>query len=40
MEDYEITPVSKENGPLIREVTKTDIWLQKKNGGPLGLPPD
>jgi hypothetical protein len=39
MEDYEITPVSKADGPLVRGVTKTDIWLQKENGGPLGAPP-
>jgi hypothetical protein len=41
MDDYEITPVSRADGPLRREVTKTDIWLQKQHGGPLGLdPPD
>jgi hypothetical protein len=38
MHDFEISPVSGD-GPLRREVTKTDIWLQKEYGGPLGRPP-
>jgi hypothetical protein len=38
MDDFEIAPVSGD-GPLRRGVTKTDIWLQKQNGGPLGQPP-
>jgi len=40
MDDYEVSPVSKEEAPLRRAVTKTDIWLQKQHGGPIGLPPD
>jgi hypothetical protein len=40
MDDYQTTPVGQESGPLRRGVTKTDIWLQKEHGGPLGLPPD
>lgn len=39
MDDYEITPVSKESGPLRRAVTKGDLYQQKVHGGPLGLPP-
>ena len=39
MEDYEITPRKAESGPLRRGVTKTDLWLQKQHGGPLGVPP-
>ena len=38
MDDFEIAPVASD-GPLRREVTKTDIWLQKEYGGPLGRPP-
>jgi hypothetical protein len=38
MDDYEIAPVDGD-GPLRRVATKTDIWLQKQNGGPLGVPP-
>jgi hypothetical protein len=38
MDDFEISLASGD-GPLRREVTKTDIWLQKKHGGPLGTPP-
>jgi hypothetical protein len=38
MDDHQI---STENGPLRREATKTDLWLQRKTGGPVGLdPPD
>ena len=39
MDDFEITPVSKAEGPLRRAVTKADLYLQKKHGGPLGAPP-
>ena len=39
MDDYEITPREAESGPLRRGVTKTDLWLQKQHGGPLGVPP-
>ena len=40
MDDYEIRR-RETNEPLRREVTKTDLWLQKEYGGPLGLgPPD
>ena len=38
MEDYEITPVSAD-GPLRREVTNADLYLQREYGGPLGTPP-
>jgi hypothetical protein len=40
MDDHEITPRAADSGPLRRGVTKSDLWLQKKHGGPLGLPPD
>jgi hypothetical protein len=36
MDDHQI---STEDGPLRREATKTDIWLQRKAGGPVGLDP-
>jgi hypothetical protein len=39
MDDYEITPVSKEEGPLRREATSMDLFLQRQRGGPLGVPP-
>jgi hypothetical protein len=39
MDDYEITPKEAESGPLRRGVTKTDLWMQKQHGGPLGVPP-
>jgi hypothetical protein len=39
MDDYAISPVGDRDGPLRRGVTKTDIWLQKQHGGPLGRPP-
>jgi hypothetical protein len=39
MDDYEITPQDADRAPLRRGVTKTDLWLQKRHGGPLGLPP-
>jgi hypothetical protein len=39
MDDYETTPAGDESGPLRRGVTKTDIWLQREHGGPLGLGP-
>ena len=39
MDDYEITPVGGQSGPLRRAVTSTDLYLQKVNGGPLGRPP-
>jgi hypothetical protein len=39
MDDYAISPVADVDGPLRRGVTKTDIWLQKQHGGPLGTPP-
>ena len=38
MDDYETAPETGTDGPLRRAVTKTDLWLQKENGGPLGLP--
>ena len=38
MDDYEVTPRDAERAPLRRAVTKTDLWLQKQEGGPLGLP--
>lgn len=40
MNDYETAPKNPDSGPLRRGVTKSDLWLQKKYGGPLGLPPD
>lgn len=40
MEDHEVSPVSGD-GPLVRGVTKMDIYSQKVEGGPPGLdPPD
>jgi len=40
MDDYEITRQDGD-GPLRRGATKTDLWLQKQHGGPVGLdPPD
>ena len=38
MDDYEVQPRYAE-GPLRREVTKTDLWRQKEQGGPIGQPP-
>jgi hypothetical protein len=38
MDDYEIQPRYAE-GPLRREVTKTDLWRQKERRGPIGEPP-
>ena len=38
MDDYETITRDGESGPLRRVVTKTDLWLQKREGGPLGLP--
>lgn len=38
MDDYEIQPEYGE-GPLRREVEKTDLYRQKKRGSPVGLPP-
>jgi hypothetical protein len=40
MDDYETLSPEAERRPLRRGVTKTDLWLQKHHGGPLGLPPD
>ena len=37
MDDYEIRRPS--GGPLRREVTKTDLYVQRVRGGPLGIPP-
>ena len=40
MDDYEIRRVDSDE-PLRREVTGTDLFVQKVNGGPVGLdPPD
>jgi hypothetical protein len=39
MDDYEILSPESERRPLRRAVTKTDLWLQKEKGGPLGLSP-
>ena len=38
MDDYETIARDAERAPLRRGVTKTDLWLQKREGGPLGLP--
>jgi hypothetical protein len=38
MDDYETIARDGERRPLRRAVTKTDLWLQKREGGPLGLP--
>jgi hypothetical protein len=40
MRDHDVT--APDGGPLRRAVTKTDLWLQKQRGGPVGLdpPPD
>lgn len=37
MDDFEIS--TDDGEPLRRGVTKTDIYLQKEHGGPVGLPP-
>lgn len=39
MEDYEVETLRDGDEPLVRGVTKSDIWLQKEHGGPLGTPP-
>jgi hypothetical protein len=38
MDDYEIQP-QYGDGPLRREVTSTDLWRQREENGPVGLPP-
>lgn len=38
MDDYEISPVDGD-GPLRRGVTSTDLYRQRVEGGPPGLPP-
>jgi hypothetical protein len=38
MDDYE-TRRRGSDEPLRRQVTKTDLWLQKQRGGPVGLDP-
>jgi hypothetical protein len=38
MDDHEVSPTAAE-GPLRREATPTDLYLQRQNGGPVGLDP-